>query len=267
MRRLPTALLIIVEIVSLHTAVDGQTIQKVDESTQPRFEVASVKPNRSGVPQMTIATSPSGSIHATNVNTRFLIRYAFNVQDFLIANAPDWASSEHFDVAAKGPANTTEARARDMFRSLLVERFRLDARREPREMAVDVLTLASDRLGPNLTPSKGPCASPPCHARASFGHIEGKAVPVSELAAALTLLTRRVVVDRTGLAAPCDFTLTYTPDAIVLQPTVRSEFPAVDPDGPSLATALRQQLGITMLTTREPVDMVVIDHIERPDPD
>jgi uncharacterized protein (TIGR03435 family) len=154
-----------------------------------------------------------------------------------------------------------------MFRALLVDRFRLTAHTEAREMPVDVLTLAERTPGPNMKASPQLCDNPPCHARASFGHVEGRDVPVAELASALTLLTRRVVVDRTGLAGGFDWTLDYTPDAIALQPSLRSEFPSVDPDGPALATALRQQLGIKMQTTRDRVDVLVIDHIERPDPD
>lgn len=245
----------------------GQTIRTIDPATLPRFEVASVKPNPSGAAQMIVKTPPSGVVHATNVNARFLIRYAFDIPDFLIVGANDWKATEHFEIAAKAPEGSDEAVIRAMFRALLADRFRLRAHTEPREMTVDVLTLAGQGPGPQLQRPEHPCRQPPCHPRARFGHLEGTDVSLADLASALTVNTRRVVVDRTGLGGRFDFALTWTPDAVALDPSVRADFPSVDPDGPSLATALLQQLGMRLQRAREPVDRLVIDHIEHPDPD
>lgn len=245
----------------------AQTIQETDPAKLPRFEVASIKANRSGAPQMAFATPPSGLIHAINVNVRFLVRYAFSVPDFLIVGADDWKATEHFDIAAKAPEGSDESLIRQMFRALLADRFHVRTHTEQREMTVDVLRLAGQTQGPNLQRPKRPCDKPPCHPRGPFGHLEGSDVPLADLAWALTVDTGRVFVDRTGLSGRFDFTLTWTPDAVALDPGLRAELPSVDPDGPSLTTALHQELGITVQRAREPVDVLVIDHIERPDPD
>jgi uncharacterized protein (TIGR03435 family) len=83
---------------------------------------------------------------------------------------------------------------------------------------------------------------------------------------ALTALVGRVVVDRTGLTGSWDFDLTFEPMP-VRRPGAAAELPAPDPDAPSIFTALREQLGLTLETTRGPVDVLVIDRIEHPTPD
>lgn len=73
-------------------------------------------------------------------------------------------------------------------------------------------------------------------------------------------------MDETGLAGRYDGALTYTPDAVVLNPATRAEFPAIDPDGPSLGTALREQLGLRLRSRRGPMDVLVVEHVQPPDP-
>jgi uncharacterized protein (TIGR03435 family) len=102
--------------------------------------------------------------------------------------------------------------------------------------------------------------------RAAFGRLAGRDVPLSEIVGELGRATGRHVVDETGLAGRYDVTLTYTPDSVVLNPATRAEFPAIDPDGPSLGTALREQLGLRLQSRRGPVDVLVVERVQPPTP-
>jgi uncharacterized protein (TIGR03435 family) len=236
----------------------------------PAFEVASIKPNTSGLPQMMFRTPPSGALAAINVTTRFLIRFAYNITENRIVELPDWATREHFDIVAKAPPDTPIAEVRLMYRALLADRFALRAHTGSREMPVDVLTVDGTRTDrPGLAAVRMPCdrRNPQCGVHLAFGSITAADATLADVATALTVSTGRVVIDRTGLTEHYELKLTYTPDALALQPSLRTEFPTVDPDGPSLATALKEQFGIRMQSTREPVDVLVVDSITHPSVD
>ena len=102
--------------------------------------------------------------------------------------------------------------------------------------------------------------------RVAFGRISGQGVTMRDLVAALSLLTDRVVIDATGLSGRYDFSLEYTPDAVAMMDpaNARAEFPRIDPTGPSPKTALKEQLGLTMQSERRPVEVLVVDRLERP---
>ncbi len=238
------------------------------------FEVASVKPNTSGALQMVIRTPPSGLVTGANVTVAMLIRFAYGMPDYRIVGAPAWASSTHFDVTARGPANAPPETIRAMFRALLADRFGAIVRPGMREMEMDVLTRAGRDPGPGLRVSTQACdaseATPRnerCGLRPDLGRITGRNVSSADVAAGIGVLTRRHVVDDTGLTGRYDVTLTYTPDAVVLDPATRAEFPAIDPDGPSLGTALREQLGLRLQSRRGPVDVLIVEGVQMPSPD
>jgi len=239
------------------------------------FVAVSIRPNTSGVPQMIIQTPPSGLVTGTNVTVLMLIRYAYGMPDFRVVGAPAWASSTHFDVTARGPAQASADTTRAMVRALLADRFAARVQPGTREMEMDVLTRAGRDLGPQLRVSERPCAAAAaeapggerCGVRPAFGRITGRDVSIGEVAGGIGFMSRRHVVDETGLTGRYDVTLTYTPDAVVLNPSVRAEFPSVDPDGPSLATALREQLGLRLQQRRGPVDVLVVERVEMPAPD
>ena len=96
-----------------------------------------------------------------------------------------------------------------------------------------------------------------------FGRIEGRAGTLAQLAAELSNLTRRTVLDQTGDDRHFNFTLSYTPDSLVMRPEVRAAFPGADPDGPALASALREQLGLRLQVGRAPTEVLVIDRLRR----
>ena len=267
-------------------------------SQDARFEVASIKPILSVTgPQMIIRTPPGGGINATGVTPRFLIRFAFAIDDALIVGAPAWIGSARFDVVATGPPQVPAETTRGMVRALLRERFNLQSRREARELPVYELrrrTRQDARRGANIRPAAVACIerdartprpSPPatlppahepvpCGLRVAFGHISGGGITMEELSTALTQPSARPVLNRTALAGAFDVVLNFTPEALRLAGApgpdgsqADNPTPAVDRTGTSLFTAVQEQLRLRLDSSRAPVEVLVIDHIERPTPD
>jgi uncharacterized protein (TIGR03435 family) len=261
----------------------------------PKFEVASVKPNRTGEAGMRIGMQPGGRFTATNVPLRQLILFAYQLQGFQIVGGPDWITSDRFDISAKAEGETpptppgTVGPMQLMIRSLLEERFKLAVHHETRELPIYALVLArSDKkLGPKLNASTvdcqamvkaamgrgGPQGPPPsvngrpvCGMRIGAGQMMAGGFPLSQLAFSLAQMVQRVVLDRTGLTGNYDLELTYTPDQMPqgTPPPGAPAPPPIDPNGPSIFTALQEQLGLRLDAQRGPVDVLVIDSVERP---
>jgi uncharacterized protein (TIGR03435 family) len=258
----------------------------------PAFEVASVKPNKSGDSPGILGAQPGGRFTATNQTLRFLIRNAYQVQDFQIAGAPDWIASDRFDIVAKANGNPPIAAPVGqagpmlvMLRSLLADRFKLVVHHEMRDLPIYALVLASSdrRLGAQLRPVAVDCAAvaaararggplppPPqpnerltCGMRFGAGRISGGALQLSQVANILSQSVQRVVMDRTGLVGAFDVDLTWTPDQLSSGAAAAS----IDPNRPSIFTAVQEQLGLKLESTKGPVDVLVIDHVEHPTKD
>jgi uncharacterized protein (TIGR03435 family) len=257
------------------------------ESTKPSFEVASVKPNNSGASNSSTQTRPGGRFTAANVPLRILLREAYRLQDFQLIDAPDWTRTERYDIAAKADGDPEYAEMRLMIQTLLADRFSLVVHNETRELPIYALVVArpDGKLGPQLfksevdctdsarskqpAPSAAPAASSPgvsqmrevepCGTNANTSNnsatLRAGSVPMSSLAATLSTFANRVVVDRTGLAGGFDVILTWTPNQ------------TSETSGASLFTALQEQLGLRLESTRGPVEVVVVDRVERPTPD
>jgi uncharacterized protein (TIGR03435 family) len=272
---------------------------------EPQFEVASIKPNKSGDNRVMIGVQPGGRFTATNVTLRMLIRNAYQLQDFQITGGPSWLTEERFDIVAKAEANDTmgdpfraqqsgqPSRGQLMIRALLADRFKLVVHNENKEMPIYALVLArSDgKLGPQLKPSEVDCAAmmaagrgrgrgmpppeppgpgappPPCGIRIGPGNMAVGGSPLTQVANSLSMFAGRIVVDKTGLTGNYDFTLTWTPDQMPgagQRPPGAPEPPPIDPNGPSLFTAVQEQLGLKLESQRGPVAVLVIDRVERP---
>jgi uncharacterized protein (TIGR03435 family) len=257
------------------------------------FEVASVKPNKTGDGRVMLGMQPGGRFTATNVPLRLLLRQAFNVQDFQIVGGPDWISSDRFDVIAKAPEGSefSADTMRPMLRSLLVERFRLAFHNETRDMPVYALMKArpDGKLGPGLTPAAVDCAAagrgrrgggppaPPqpgqkleCGFMIGPGRMNVGGMPMTNLAQALSPMVGRIVLDKTELTGSYDYELTYTPEGIASgfpgggPPLLNGAPPPIDPNAPTIFTALQEQLGLKLDSQRGPVEVVVIDRLEPP---
>jgi uncharacterized protein (TIGR03435 family) len=254
----------------------------------PAFEVASVKPNKGDGP---VDTAIQGSrVTMVNVPLRLLIRMSFQVQDDQIVDAPNWVGTEHFDVLAKAPDDVpppTLGRPGPiqlMMQSLLTERFKLVVHHETREAPAYALERArrDGRPGPQLRASTTDCAAitaaqargatpsssaaPLCGIRASGGRMLAGGQSMSQVAVVLSQIVRRTVLDRTDLSGSFDFEMRWTPDQTVpAQPG--APVTAADPNGPSIFTALQEQLGLKLEAIKVPIDVLVIDRVERPLPD
>jgi uncharacterized protein (TIGR03435 family) len=261
-------------------------------SATAAFEVASIKQNRSGDGPSGIRFLPGGQYVATNVSLRSLIATAYGVplQPLLrdqLVGAPGWIDSDRFDIVAKadgavspGPGSPLPS----MIRALLMERFNLSVHNERRDVPIYALVAArSDgRLGPQLKASATECGPargrgsppvpiqagdrPPCGIRFLIGNMSAGGVTMAQFANALSRIAGRIVLDRTGLTGGYDLDLTWTPDQMPAGPPPGLPFqPPIDPDGPSIVTAVQEQLGLKLDSQRGAVDVVVIDRLEKLD--
>jgi uncharacterized protein (TIGR03435 family) len=269
----------------------------VAAQSRPSFEVASVKPNTGGDNRMMLGMQPGGGITATNMPLRALVTWAYQLQDFQLVGAPEWIDNERFNITAKATVEgvqgqPSEAEMRDVrqrMQSLLEERFKLAAHRETRPLPVYALVLArpDGKLGPQLRPSTVDCAAmagrgrqagpmappapgerPPCGMMMRPGAIAAGATTISQLIQPLSMFTHRTVIDHTGLKGNFDIDLSFTPDQMPAgAPPPGVAAPPIDPNGPSIFTALQEQLGLKLESENAPVEVLVIDRVERPTPD
>lgn len=251
--------------------------QRLPDGAALKFEVASIRPYTGSERAITINTQPGGRFVATNVSVRTLIRIAYQLENFQVIDAPPWVNDDSFDVRATGdrelppmggPFNAPPD-LREMLRSLLRDRFRLVARVETRQLPAFALTFARDdrKLGEDFKPSaidcadlfakRGPHDDPPrCGLQLAPGTIVIEGVSMSQLADALSAMVGRKVEDQTGLRGTYDAELHW-------------EGPrpgAAPPKGPSLFTAVQEQLGFKLESTIGPLAVLVIESISRPTP-
>ena len=265
------------------------------DTKPPAFEVASVKPSTTG--SQTRSEIHLGGRHtATNMSPLALIRTAYRLQGFQLVGVPGWLGTQHFDIVAKAdgdlfPSNVVSNTSRPLelaLRGLLADRFQLVAHNETRQLPIYALVVArtDGRLGSNLVRSTTDCVAliaaarggdsprapvgdqaPPCGARSGFGRLSGNSLGLAQLASFLAPFVDRAVLDRTDLTGIFNFDFTWTPD----QPspnTVSADERAVLPRNiASIFTEVQEQLGLKLEPTKGPVDVLVIDHVEKPSED
>lgn len=263
------------------------------------FEAASVKANKSGDSDTSMRPQPGGRFSATNAPVQLFITYAYQLQPFQLPGAPAWLRTDRFDILARMegdppvlPPVAGEATPMMLaMRTLLAQRFKLAVHWETQELPVYELVVARPdrKLGPNIHPAAVDCAAmsaasaaaakegrvinpnPPdrvaCGMRNNAGRFQFGGNPMSLFATGLANQVARTVVDRTGLTGNWDFEFTFTPERFRQVRSTGVDAPAVDPDGPSLFTAIQEQLGLKLESTKGPVKVLVIDHVEQPSPD
>jgi uncharacterized protein (TIGR03435 family) len=253
-------------------ALDAQT------PANAAFEVASVKPNKTGDGRAMLGLQPGGRFNATNVPLRMLLRQAFNVQEFQLVGGPNWIGSDRYDVVAKAPegGEFNADAMRPMLRSLLIERFKLAFHNESREMPIYALmkARADGRLGPNLVPAAVDCAAmrgrrgggpppaPPqpgqkmeCGFMMGPGRMNAGGMPMSQLAQSLSPQVGRIVLDKTELTGNYDFEMTYAPEGFAgPPPLINGAPPPVEPERSNAlhcaAGTTRTQAGLTTRSRR-----------------
>ena len=233
------------------------------------YTVASIKPNKSSDDRFMLRPLPGGGLTATGVTLKMFIMFAYGVASYQISGAPNWVGVERWDVEAK--TDGVEGRlplSQALLRRLLEDRFQLKTLRETRKMPVYALRV--NKNGLKLKPHAGDAAGSKPQVSFGFGSASFTDSSLADLAAQLTLYLDRPVLDRTGIQGDYDFALNWTPapnesspQAMGLPPRAEPPRPA-DSNGPSIFTALQEQLGLKLESTKGPVDILVIDHIERP---
>jgi uncharacterized protein (TIGR03435 family) len=267
-----------------------------DGSTDlPKYDVATIKPATGSDGRMMFLFVPGG-IQLEGVPAQMLLREAFNIEDDHIIGAPAWVKTKRFDVQAKvSPEDAPKLdklkfeERRSMLVPLLVERFNLKYHHETRELPGYALVVAkggpkmkvSDIQGPPPKPPDpssnpkpgGAGGTPPRGPRLRMmgrGNIESEGTNTEMLARVLSGQLGRTVTDKTGLTGNYDFTLQWTPDdATAPMPGGADGGPphnesGSDAVGPSLFTALQEQLGLKLESTKGMADVIVIDHIDAP---
>lgn len=246
------------------------------QEKEPAFDVTSVKPSDEGPEGLLVL--PGGTLEMTHMPISSLIAYAYGVRTAEVEKLPSWATRDGYTIRATTTAKPTAAQTSAMIRSLLRDRFQLSVHAEQRTISVYALVPARNPMkpGPSLKERTQPCQ------RGERIKIEGSTDDVpcggflqggdSLRAANLTmnafarllanLVLNQRVVDRTELEGSFDITLHFSRDAIG---GTSATADGIGP--PPLAAALEEQLGLRLERRQEPTNGVVVDRIERPQPD
>jgi uncharacterized protein (TIGR03435 family) len=264
----------------------GQTISVVDDAKLPRFDVVSVK---RGDPNADSARFgfPPGRFYQENLELLSALLAAFQIRPYELAEPlPDLVRRARFTIDGRPPAGAPRTDVPLMLRTLLIDRFKLRYHIEHGATDGYILTLArrDGRLGSKMRPSPVDCSArlvaaaqkepvpplPPgaaeCGIRNARGLLDFGGMPIATL---VTMLSNQVggpVIDQTGLTGNYDVVLRFSVGSAGL-PTATNPAPSVVDDAPSIFTAVREQLGLKLTPAKAPMDRLVIDHIEQPEPD
>jgi uncharacterized protein (TIGR03435 family) len=232
-----------------------------------------VKLNKSAGSPSGIFPGP-GTLTATNMTLEGLILWAYNIKENEIVDSPSAARSDHYDIAAKAYGAPDASHLRSLLQALLVDRFKLAAHRETRDLPVYLLKV--EPKGSKLTPAVGP--TPPegpqlkSATNLQLSNMTGQHAAIAQLVSALSRFSGRPVINETSLQGSFDFKLEWTPDREELLRSLPASVRAMaqaetvsttDPLGQSIFTALREQLGLRLEASKRPGEVVVVDHVER----
>jgi uncharacterized protein (TIGR03435 family) len=244
------------------------------------YDVVSVKLNKSGPGMMRIMNQPE-RYSTTNVGLKQVIQNAYGLKmPDMISGLPGWADSAAFDIEAKMdvetiaelkamPKEQADEQRRQMMQAMLADRFKLKVHRETKELPIYSLVIAKGGFklkdaDPNNTYPGGikgfDGVSRAGFMRMGHGELTGQGFEMSGFANLLSTQVHRLVVNNTGLKGKYDFTLRWTPDDM----SGGHEDAAATESGPTIYTALQEQLGLRLDSTKGPVDTVVVDHVEMP---
>jgi bla regulator protein BlaR1 len=275
------ALLFVGLISPVQVAFGAQT-----NNNRLEFEVASIRRNESGTPGSTLEIS-HGNFTAKNLTAFQLIQMAFRTQRYRILNGAAWMSTSRFDIVAKGKTAATRQEMMEMLQSLLTDRFELKFHNDTRELpiyALEVTKGGSKLIAEDLAGCKNPelppgvfstkCGEITQTGNAQRGAISGRAIRIGPLVLSLGggVYLDRPVIDQTRLTGTYSFGLAWNePGSSQPAPNPEEERHGADdrPGGDgfaptSLFTAIQEQLGLRLNATKGPVEVFVIDRVERP---
>jgi len=270
------------------TQVRGQAPAVPTE--RPAFEVASIKPDKSGDDRSYASLYPGGRFSVTNASLKGLILSTYRVDVTRVVGGPSWIDADRFDVEAKSPEGSTPTpdQLNAMMKTLLADRFQLRVHEEARELTVYALVNAQTKgASPGLTPaSTGNCAnlvgppekgprpttSPngqPWCGRVVFSPTgwSARAVTPEQIAKALEPFVGRLVVNRTNIVGAFDVDLAFNPRVLAVQANDVESSPRQSDASTSIFTALQEQLGLKLEAAKSPANVLVVDHAEHPTAD
>jgi uncharacterized protein (TIGR03435 family) len=239
--------------------------------TKPSFEVASIKASTPGRRESMNARQP-GRFSANNLTLRQLIGFAYRTaapQPIQIVGGPNWIADNQWDIEATflpaaSPANGgSDADTMALrLQNLLENRFALKLHRDQRERPVYALVV--DKNGSKLVPAAPPPAPVQNQIMAGPGIILASAVSVSQIAFALNRAVDRPIVDRTNLSGYFNMKIQFSPDAVASIVAGANPAGVNDPPGPSIFTAVQEQLGLRLESAKAPMEVLVIDSVQKP---
>jgi uncharacterized protein (TIGR03435 family) len=281
------------KVICLISAVFGALLHAQSKTAAtPKFDVVSIKPCKPGV--MVAGGSSPGRLHIgcgflANTDNTGLIQLAFNRYSsgrltsygvIPIEGGPDWIHSETFQIDARLDGNSSiQMMEGPMMQAILEDRFKLKIRRESRQGPV--YELAPGKGAPKLKPFQdGSCTPvavgrtlPPlpapqhyCRNMVSPQSVDFEGGTLSMLAGLMNLILDRPVIDKTGITDYFEIHLRFAPDDSAAPRPANPGAPAEvqAPDAPYIFQAIQEQLGLKLVTAKGPIDVLVIDHIERP---
>jgi bla regulator protein BlaR1 len=231
----------------------------------PAFAVSTVKPSKSAGGPTRFFFMPYG-LSIENISLQTIILQAYTLQDDQLVGTPAWAKDTRYDIEAKvddeereALKNLPQAERGNMVHALLADRFHLKTHNETRDLRVFALLVAKSGLKMTPTP---PAADPRAGNHGIYfanpGEVHATDCSLELVASVLSSTTHHLVIDRTGLTAHYNFILRFTDDNT---PADASN------SAPSLYTALQEQLGLRLDSTKAPMPVLVIDSIAQPTPD
>jgi uncharacterized protein (TIGR03435 family) len=232
-----------------------------------QFDAVSIKPASPDARGGGFNISP-GRLNGKNVNLKDLVKFAYDLHDYQLSGGMGWAETERYEVVAAFPADTTNTQRAQMLQTMLADRFALTIHREPKEVAGYALIVgkngaklhAPEDQQHGMLMSRSPVTGQRT--------LHGTSATMADLASMLADILGRPVEDATALAGKFDFSMEWTPDPVSevvlhkggdVQPS-----PPGEQTGPTIFTALQEQLGLKLETKKLSVAAIVIDHAEKP---
>jgi uncharacterized protein (TIGR03435 family) len=263
----------------------AQSAAAVNSASRMVVEVASIRPsNLETCGEYPIIDNHGDRYDMRCVKVKFLLQTAFNVRDFQVIGGPSWLGSTQYDIAAKVTASSIDSsipeksvaeltdeerkskgeRLRAVLQSLLADRFQLKQHDETKQLPVYLLEVAKGGPKLKVSPSSSDVSG---GLRLGTCFLAGNQTDVPFLARTLSQIVGRPILDRTGLSGKYDFELKWTPDQSSATDAVGGVAPPLavsDPDRPNIFTALQEQLGLKLDSSKGPVTVIVVDRIETP---
>jgi uncharacterized protein (TIGR03435 family) len=238
--------------------------------TRASFDVVSIKPSQTPSSSSSTRGTPGGL--AITSSLRRMILFSYSLHDFQVSGGPDWVSTSTWVVNAKSDTPDPDftkmskaelqammAKRMQQLQAMLMDRFQLRCHMTAKELPTYELVQAKG--GAKLKPTAADVSKQNSSSSSGHGlqmHAAATGITAERIATLLTTEVGRFVVDKTGLTGSYDLTLDWVHDA----PAASTD----EPSGPTIFTALEEQLGLKLVPSKGPVETFVIDHVEQPSP-